>query len=64
MGRDGRPRKTQEELDAEMEDYWGDTKVAGTTTETVPASNGNKTTNEPSAQPAAPDPFEVDMMIE
>lgn len=23
MGRDGRPRKTQEELDAEMEDYWG-----------------------------------------
>lgn len=23
MGRDGRPKKTQEELDAEMEDYWG-----------------------------------------
>ncbi len=22
-GRDGRPRKTQQELDAEMEDYWG-----------------------------------------
>lgn len=23
MSKDGRPRKTQEELDAEMEDYWG-----------------------------------------
>ncbi|KAG9246681.1 hypothetical protein BJ878DRAFT_496146 [Calycina marina] len=23
VGKDGRPRKTQEELDAEMEDYWG-----------------------------------------
>jgi THO complex subunit 4 len=23
MSRDGRPKKTQEELDAEMEDYWG-----------------------------------------
>lgn len=23
LARDGRPKKTQEELDAEMEDYWG-----------------------------------------
>jgi THO complex subunit 4 len=23
MAKDGRPKKTQEELDAEMEDYWG-----------------------------------------
>jgi THO complex subunit 4 len=23
----GRPRKTQEELDKEMEDYWGSTKA-------------------------------------
>lgn len=23
VARDGRPKKTQEELDAEMEDYWG-----------------------------------------
>lgn len=23
IARDGRPKKTQEELDAEMEDYWG-----------------------------------------
>ena len=27
----GRPRKTQEELDAEMEDYWGSTAGNGTT---------------------------------
>jgi len=23
LAKDGRPKKTQEELDAEMEDYWG-----------------------------------------
>jgi THO complex subunit 4 len=23
VAKDGRPKKTQEELDAEMEDYWG-----------------------------------------
>ena len=34
--KDGRPKKTQEELDAEMEDYWG-AKENGTTTETAPA---------------------------
>ncbi|KAI9793566.1 MAG: hypothetical protein M1816_007999 [Peltula sp. TS41687] len=32
IGRDGRPRKTQEELDAEMEDYWG--KEGANATET------------------------------
>lgn len=26
MTANGRPRKTQEELDAEMEDYWGGSK--------------------------------------
>jgi THO complex subunit 4 len=36
MAKDGRPKKTQEELDAEMEDYWG-AKENGTTTETAPA---------------------------
>ncbi|KAI9814335.1 MAG: hypothetical protein M1832_005915 [Thelocarpon impressellum] len=30
--RGGRPRKTQEELDAEMEDYWGSAKGDGTST--------------------------------
>lgn len=24
LAKDGRPKKTQEELDAEMEDYWGE----------------------------------------
>jgi THO complex subunit 4 len=28
----GRPRKTQEELDAEMEDYWGSAAAAAATT--------------------------------
>lgn len=53
----GRPRKTQEELDAEMEDYWG-------------GSNNNAAGNAQSggAAPAAPAPAndapEMDMMIE
>lgn len=29
MTANGRPRKTQEELDAEMEDYWGGNKEGG-----------------------------------
>ena len=29
----GRPRKTQEELDKEMEDYWGSTKANGAVNE-------------------------------
>jgi len=36
MGRDGRPKKTQEELDAEMEDYWG-SKEKGNGEEVAPA---------------------------
>ena len=36
----GRPRKTQEELDREMEDYWGSKAEAPATTE-----NGNIATN-------------------
>lgn len=39
----GRPRKTQEELDKEMEDYWGERNQNG-------VSNGQAT--EPSAAPA------------
>ena len=31
LAKDGRPKKTQEELDAEMEDYWG-AKENGTET--------------------------------
>ena len=35
LARDGRPKKTQEELDAEMEDYWG---VKENGTEDVPVA--------------------------
>ena len=34
----GRPRKTQEELDAEMEDYWSTANTAGGDT-AAPAGN-------------------------
>lgn len=34
VAKDGRPKKTQEELDAEMEDYWG-AKENGNDTEAV-----------------------------
>ncbi|KAH6671240.1 putative RNA binding protein [Halenospora varia] len=42
LARDGRPKKTQEELDAEMEDYWGAKEngtadAAGPTTAAAPA---------------------------
>ena len=37
MSKDGRPKKTQEELDAEMEDYWG-AKENGTATEAAPSA--------------------------
>lgn len=52
VGRDGRPRKTQQELDAEMEDYWGSTAgnegVAGTETtlEPINGANEQRTENE------------------
>lgn len=42
-GRDGRPRKTQEELDAEMEDYFGGAETAETQTSTA-ATNGTAAT--------------------
>lgn len=58
----GRPRKTQEELDAEMEDYWGggnatENGQAGATA-TAEAAGQNM---QPSANNGAP---EMDMMIE
>jgi THO complex subunit 4 len=37
VSKDGRPKKTQEELDAEMEDYWG-AKENGNGTETTAAA--------------------------
>lgn len=37
ISKDGRPKKTQEELDAEMEDYWG-AKENGAETTTAAAA--------------------------
>ncbi|KAH7417565.1 putative RNA binding protein [Cadophora sp. MPI-SDFR-AT-0126] len=48
LARDGRPRKTQEELDAEMEDYWGQKE------------NGNAA--EAPAAEAAPNGDDIDMI--
>jgi THO complex subunit 4 len=48
----GRPRKTQEELDAEMEDYWGSAAATEATT-TAPA------TSAPSAPAALDDDIEM-----
>ena len=50
----GRPRKTQEELDQEMEDYWG--------------SNAEKNVNgdangEKKGEVAAPEDDDIDMII-
>lgn len=43
LAKDGRPKKTQEELDAEMDDYWG-SKDAGATAEVDAGTNGAATT--------------------
>lgn len=55
----GRPRKTQEELDREMEDYWG------SKTEDNEAVNGdaNGEKKEESAAPAVVEDDDVDMII-
>ena len=54
----GRPRKTQEELDAEMEDYWGGNSNA-------PAANGQTGEAAPATQaPANDGGAEMDMMVE
>ena len=49
----GRPRKTAEELDAEMDDYWGSAGAA-------PAENGNKASGVTSATGAGGD--DIDMI--
>lgn len=55
----GRPRKTQEELDAEMEDYWG-----GNNNNTT-AANGQAGDAVPATQaPANDGGAEMDMMVE
>ena len=56
----GRPRKTQEELDAEMEDYWGKAGVAGTDTATRAATNG--TAPAAAVQAMGPGDDDIDMI--
>ena len=53
----GRPRKTQEELDAEMEDYWGSAAATEQTSATTAPVH-----SEPNA--AAPADDDIDMNIE
>lgn len=53
----GRPRKTQEELDKEMEDYWGSTKANG---EARGEANGAQQAEAPA--PAVEDD-DIDMII-
>ena len=54
----GRPRKTQEELDREMEDYWG------SKAEDNGAANGNTNgENNEVAAPAVVEDDDIDMMI-
>ncbi|KAL2044001.1 hypothetical protein N7G274_003522 [Stereocaulon virgatum] len=54
----GRPRKTQEELDKEMEDYWGSTRANG---EANGESNGGQQAEVPAA--AAVEDDDIDMII-
>ncbi|KAI9882979.1 MAG: hypothetical protein M1823_005271 [Watsoniomyces obsoletus] len=51
LSKDGRPRKTQEELDAEMEDYWGS---MNNNPNTQDASSGGLASTEPLSNAAAP----------
>jgi THO complex subunit 4 len=55
----GRPRKTQEELDAEMEDYWGTANPAGGDT-AVPAGKVSSQSAAPAAAAVADD--DIDMI--
>ncbi|KAI9844060.1 MAG: hypothetical protein M1838_002332 [Thelocarpon superellum] len=56
VARDGRPRKTQEELDAEMDDYWGAGGSGGGNGngELAKATNGNVALAAETVAPVAP----------
>lgn len=58
----GRPRKTQEELDQEMEDYWGANAEAGNegVVHGAEAQNGNGEALAPAV--AAEDDGDIDMI--
>ena len=50
----GRPRKTQEELDAEMDDYWGSANIAG--------SGGGEPGSKDSSRAAATESDDIEMI--
>jgi THO complex subunit 4 len=52
----GRPRKTQEELDAEMDDYWGNAGVAASINGAAPAAPAS------AVQAAAAGDDDIDMI--
>ena len=56
----GRPRKTQEELDAEMEDYWGTANTAGGNAAVPAGPNTGSQTAVPAAAAVADD--DIDMI--
>ncbi len=58
QARDGRPRKTQEELDAEMEDYWGNKGGDSEVKNGGAVQNGNMG----GAQTASLDDGDIDMI--
>lgn len=63
----GRPRKTQEELDAEMEDYWGNAASTSAATAAIstginPSTNGTKSAAPTTAAVAAARDEDIDMI--
>ena len=56
----GRPRKTQEELDQEMEDYWGSKAEENGSAVNGDANGGGK---EQASAPAVVEDDDIDMII-
>lgn len=58
----GRPRKTQEELDQEMEDYWGGGNAGAQTSEAQPVQEPSQQADVPSAPAPAAADDDIDMI--
>lgn len=58
----GRPRKTQEELDQEMEDYWGGNNAGAETPETKPVQEPVQQADVPAAPAPATADDDIDMI--